>query len=117
MKTQTLMRFVDRYQPVKTQSQIGETLHCILGTKSLHRLQNYELQIFRKLNYAILDDKQNERTRKPEDIDLNESLQKTVDNLIAILEGNDNSEDAKRLRAAANLSVLNSHDRLSIGSK
>ena len=71
---------------------------------------------FRKLNYAIIDDKYNEQTGQIEQIDLGENLKKTVEQLIEILQGNDNSTDAENLRAVANMSAIHSHNKLSIGS-
>lgn len=56
VKCITLDRFVDRYMPVRIQTQICDTLHKVLSASSKNRLQKYEIVTFRKLNNEILAD-------------------------------------------------------------
>lgn len=68
-----LDRFVDRYLPVRVQTQICQTLHNTMGINSRHRLQSYEIDCFKKLNNAVLGD-QGVEYQKEKPIDLKKSI-------------------------------------------
>lgn len=48
--------FIDKYIPIRIQSQISETLQCILTRQLLNKLEFYEHDKFRQLNEDILND-------------------------------------------------------------
>jgi hypothetical protein len=47
---------VEKYIPIRIQSQISETLNGVLPRSQLNKLDNYEMEKFNELNLKILDD-------------------------------------------------------------
>ena len=47
---------MEKYIPIRIQSQISETLGAVLQRSQLNKLENFEMEKFQKLNNAILDD-------------------------------------------------------------
>eukprot|EP00347_Sterkiella_histriomuscorum_P004867 403358786 len=52
----TVENFVEKYIPIRIQSQISETLACILNRAQLNKLENFEMEKFQQLNMVILED-------------------------------------------------------------
>jgi hypothetical protein len=52
----TIENFMEKYIPIKVQTQISETLKAVLDKKSLKYLDLFETQKFEHLHSAILDD-------------------------------------------------------------
>ena len=52
----TVENFVEKYIPIRIQSQISETLGCILTRAQLNKLENFEMEKFQMLNSVILED-------------------------------------------------------------
>ena len=48
--------FVEKYVPVRIQSQISETLHAIMPDQYVEPLDDFERGKFRDMHDAILDD-------------------------------------------------------------
>ena len=69
--------FIDKYIPIRTQQQIGDTLKSVLSQSMLQRLQNFEMEKMNKLNEDLLDDETN-----PELIDL---MRKVASDLMDLL--------------------------------
>ena len=46
----TMERFIDKYIPIRIQSQISETLGAVLDRKYLNKLENFEKCQYNKLN-------------------------------------------------------------------
>jgi len=57
--------FIDKYIPIRVQHLIGETVSSIASQSQLTRLQNFEMEKYKKLNEDVLDDESH-----PELIDL-----------------------------------------------
>ena len=95
----TLDRFVDRYLPVRTQTLICDTLHEVLGQSSRHRLQIYEIEAFKRLNNAVLNDKQefDGKDYKTVPIDLKNSIQEVLERLIKTMKETQAREEARKL--------------------
>jgi uncharacterized protein YlxP (DUF503 family) len=55
-KLQTVERFIDRYVPIRIQSQISETLGSILSQNMLAKLEQFEHDKFQQLNEEVLRD-------------------------------------------------------------
>lgn len=53
---QMIENFVDKYQPVRMQSLIGETLMNVLDVTGLEKLKAYERQIIGRMHDVILED-------------------------------------------------------------
>ena len=96
----TLDRFVDRYLPVRIQSQMGQTLHSILGVNSKHRLQLYEITAFQKLNNAVLGDQKAFANTKHDIINLEDNIKATLEELIVTLKECQEREEARALTRA-----------------
>ena len=47
---------MEKYIPIRIQSQISETLACILTRSQLNKLENFEMEKFQQLNEVILED-------------------------------------------------------------
>ena len=47
---------MEKYIPIRIQSQISETLNGVLPRSQLNKLDNYEMEKFNELNLRILDD-------------------------------------------------------------
>lgn len=52
----TVENFVEKYIPIRIQSQISETLNSVLPRSYLNKLDNYEMEKFNELNMKILED-------------------------------------------------------------
>lgn len=52
----TVENFVEKYIPIRIQSQISETLGQVLPRAQLNKLENYEMEKFNELNMKILED-------------------------------------------------------------
>ncbi len=52
----TVENFVEKYIPIRIQSQISETLACVLTRSQLNKLENFEMEKFQVLNSVILED-------------------------------------------------------------
>ena len=52
----TVENFVEKYIPLRIQSQISETLGAVLQSSLLNKLENYEMEKFAQLNQIILQD-------------------------------------------------------------
>ena len=52
----TVENFVEKYVPIRIQSQISETLEAVLQRSYLNRLENFEMEKYKQLNLAILED-------------------------------------------------------------
>ncbi len=52
----TVENFVEKYIPIRIQSQISETLGQVLPRSQLNKLENYEMEKFNELNLKILED-------------------------------------------------------------
>ncbi|CDW88205.1 UNKNOWN [Stylonychia lemnae] len=52
----TVENFVEKYIPIRIQSQISETLACILNRSQMNKLENFEMEKFQQLNLVILED-------------------------------------------------------------
>ena len=52
----TVENFVEKYIPIRIQSQISETLNSVLPRPQLNKLDNYEMEKFNELNMKILED-------------------------------------------------------------
>lgn len=52
----TVENFVEKYIPIRIQSQISETLGQVLPRSQLNKLENYEMEKFNELNMKILED-------------------------------------------------------------
>ena len=52
----TVENFVEKYIPIRIQSQISETLASVLSRSQLNKLENFEMEKFKSLNLVILDD-------------------------------------------------------------
>ena len=55
----TLENFMEKYVPMRIQSQISETLNSCLDRKSMKFLAQYERQKFEDLHNMILEDEGN----------------------------------------------------------
>ena len=51
-------QFIDRYIPIRIQSQISETLGAVLTRQLLTKLEHYEQAKYKELNEAVLNDAQ-----------------------------------------------------------
>lgn len=47
---------MEKYIPIRIQSQISETLNGVLPRSQLNKLDNYEMEKFNELNLKILED-------------------------------------------------------------
>ena len=54
IKTSTAERFIDKYIPIKIQTQISETLQSVLGKSYLDKLEQYEFEKYQELNNNVL---------------------------------------------------------------
>ena len=61
--------FIDKYIPIRVQQLIGETLTAVATQGQLTKLQNFEMEKYKKLNEDVLDDETH-----PELIDLMRKL-------------------------------------------
>lgn len=52
----TVENFVEKYIPIRIQSQISETLGSFLPRSQLNKLENFEMEKFNELNLKILED-------------------------------------------------------------
>lgn len=52
-------RFIDKYIPIRVQQLIGDTLNSIGSRSQLQKLQNFEMEKYKKLNEEVLDDENN----------------------------------------------------------
>mmetsp|Transcript_681 Transcript_681/g.734 ORF Transcript_681/g.734 Transcript_681/m.734 type:complete len:119 (+) Transcript_681:960-1316(+) len=52
----TVENFIEKYVPIRIQSQISETLSSFLTRSQLSKLENFEMEKYQILNRAILDD-------------------------------------------------------------
>jgi hypothetical protein len=52
----TVENFVEKYIPIRIQSQISETMGQVLPRSQLNKLENYEMEKFNELNLKILED-------------------------------------------------------------
>ena len=58
-KIKTVMHFIDKYIPIRIQQLIGETIAAI-GSQSQHtKMQNFEMDKYKKLHEDVLDDENN----------------------------------------------------------
>ena len=58
-KIKTVMHFIDKYIPIRIQQLIGETIAAI-GSQSQHtKMQNFEMEKYKKLHEDVLDDENN----------------------------------------------------------
>jgi len=64
-KIKSMEHFIDKYIPIRVQQLIGETFSAIVSQTQLQRLQNFEMEKYKKLNEDVLDDETH-----PELIDL-----------------------------------------------
>lgn len=52
----TVENFVEKFIPIRIQSQISETLASFLTRSQMNKLENFEMEKFNELNLRILDD-------------------------------------------------------------
>ena len=64
-KIKSMEHFIDKYIPIRVQQLIGETLTAVATQGQLTKLQNFEMEKYKKLNEDVLDDETH-----PELIDL-----------------------------------------------
>ena len=76
-KTKTMEHFIDKYIPIRIQKLISETAAAISSPSQLTRLQNFEMEKFKRLNEDLLNDEQH-----PELIDLMRALANDLDETI-----------------------------------
>ena len=76
-KIKTMEHFIDKYIPIRVQQLISETIAAIASHSQAQRMQNFEMEKFKRLNEDLLKDE-----TKPELIDLmtkiGEDLEETV---------------------------------------
>ena len=53
---QMIENYVEKYQPIKMQSLIGETLSSILDVSGLEKLKAYEKQVVGNMHDIVLQD-------------------------------------------------------------
>jgi len=53
---QTIENFLEKYQPLRTQYIITETLEAVIGSKERRRLEKYDQEKFGLLYKVILED-------------------------------------------------------------
>lgn len=58
IKTSTAERFIDKYIPIKIQTQISETLYSVLGKSYLDKLEQFEFEKYQELNNNVLCEEQ-----------------------------------------------------------
>ena len=51
-----LEHFIDKYVPIRIQQAIGETLKTVLTRNQQNKLENFEMEKYKKLNEDVLDD-------------------------------------------------------------
>lgn len=72
-KIKTMEHFINKYIPIRIQQLIGQTINAIGSQSQLTRMQNYEMEKYKKLNEDVLDDESN-----PELMDLMRSVAKEL---------------------------------------
>ena len=76
-KIKTMEHFIDKYIPIRVQQLISETISAIASHTQAQRMQNFEMEKFKRLNEDLLKDE-----TKPELIDLmgriGDELEETV---------------------------------------
>ena len=69
--------FIDKYIPIRVQHLIGQTITAIASQSQMQRMQNYEMEKYKRLNEDLLNDETN-----PELIDLMRAVAKDLDETI-----------------------------------
>ena len=54
-KIKTMEHFINKYIPIRIQQLIGQTINAIGSQSQLTRMQNYEMEKYKKLNEDVLD--------------------------------------------------------------
>ena len=76
-KIKTMEHFIDKYIPIRVQQLIGETVVAVANQSQQTRLQNFEMEKYKKLNEDVLDDETN-----PDMITLMESIGKQLEETV-----------------------------------
>ena len=69
--------FIDKYIPIRIQKLIGESINAIASSSQLTRMQNFEMEKYKRLNEDLLNDEQH-----PELIDLMRTVGEELDDTI-----------------------------------
>ena len=51
--------FIDKYIPIRVQQLIGETIAAIASHSQAQRMQNFEMEKYKRLNEDVLNDEEN----------------------------------------------------------
>ena len=68
MKINGVERYIDKYLPIRIQSQLSEALHSVGSDKMIELLKEYEFTTFAGLNNNIVSDTQNTESPINEDM-------------------------------------------------